>query len=577
MNKFNFIRSIGSIYNTLENKDKKKIIYLFFFIILTFFFEMLSISLVVPIVSLIFDDNFLNIIKNYSFVPDFIKQLSTSALLKLSLISIAAIYFLKTLFLIYFSFWKASFIYGLHQSYAKKLYFNYINQNYLFHLNSNSSNLTKNIVSTQNFAQNINQISILLTEIIILLGLLIILLFVNYKITLLIFLVTFLISLGFVLFVSPILSREGKLNVSNLKKFMENINSSFFAIKEIKIMNREDFFINRFNKNIKNFSDSEKLQEFIQSIPRFIMELFSILLLVISIFVMIYIEYDRLSIITYLALFAAVGFKLIPSINKIIFSIQHLKFYLPVSKFVLNDLALSKNYEYSNEKRNTDINYHDIRIKNLYYQYPRTKKLILKNINLKIKKYDVIGLTGSSGSGKSTLINCLIGFIKPIKGGIFFGDKSIYENLRSWQNNIGYVPQQVFLTDENMLSNIAFGVPLQKINKQKIYKASKLSKLDKFLKKKDDFKKVVGERGVKISGGQLQRVGIARALYNEKEVLIFDESTSSLDKETENEFLNSIKKFKNKKTIIIISHKESSLKLCNKIYKIHKGYLINKI
>ena len=577
MNKFNFIRSIGSIYNTLENKDKIKIIYLFFFIILTFFFEMLSISLVVPIVSLIFDDNFLNVVKNYSFIPDLIKQLPTSALLRLSLISIAAIYFLKTLFLIYFSFWKASFIYGLHQSYAKKLYFNYINQNYLFHLNSNSSNLTKNIVSTQNFAQNINQISILLTEIIILLGLLIILLFVNFKITLLIFLVTFLISLIFVLFVSPILSREGKLNVTNLKKFIENINSSFFAIKEIKIMNRENFFINKFNTNIKNFSNSEKLQEFIQSIPRFIMEFFSILLLVISIFIMIYVEYDRLSIITYLALFAAVGFKLIPSINKIIFSIQHLKFYLPVSKFVLNDLALNRNFEYGNEKKNNKIHYNDIRIKNLYYQYPRTKKLILKNINLKIKKYDIIGLTGSSGSGKSTLINCLIGLIKPIKGEIFFGDKSIFENLRSWQKNIGYVPQQVFLTDENMYSNIAFGVPPQKIDKQKIHKASKFSKLDKFLKKRDDFKKVVGERGVKISGGQLQRVGIARALYNEKEVLIFDESTSSLDKETENQFLNSIKKFKNKKTIIIISHKENSLKFCNKIYKIHKGYLINKI
>ena len=577
MNKFNFIRSIGSIYNTIENKDKIKIIYLFFFIILTFFFEMLSISLVVPIVSLIFDDNFLNVVKNYSFIPDLIKQLPTSALLRLSLISIAAIYFLKTLFLIYFSFWKASFIYGLHQSYAKKLYFNYINQNYLFHLNSNSSNLTKNIVSTQNFAQNINQISILLTEIIILLGLLIILLFVNFKITLLIFLVTFLISLIFVLFVSPILSREGKLNVTNLKKFIENINSSFFAIKEIKIMNRENFFINKFNTNIKNFSNSEKLQEFIQSIPRFIMEFFSILLLVISIFIMIYVEYDRLSIITYLALFAAVGFKLIPSINKIIFSIQHLKFYLPVSKFVLNDLALNRNFEYGNEKKNNKIHYNDIRIKNLYYQYPRTKKLILKNINLKIKKYDIIGLTGSSGSGKSTLINCLIGLIKPIKGEIFFGDKSIFENLRSWQKNIGYVPQQVFLTDENMYSNIAFGVPPQKIDKQKIHKASKFSKLDKFLKKRDDFKKVVGERGVKISGGQLQRVGIARALYNEKEVLIFDESTSSLDKETENQFLNSIKKFKNKKTIIIISHKENSLKFCNKIYKIHKGYLINKI
>ena len=175
--------------------------------------------------------------------------------------------------------------------------------------------MTKNIVSTQNFAHNINQLSILLTEIFILFGLVLILMYVNIQATIFIFVFTTLVAL-ILKFVSPILSVQGKKNMTNLKSLMENINSSFFAIKEIKIMNRENYFINKFSKNIKNFSNSEKIQEFIQSIPRFVLEFMSILLLIITIFFMLFYEYDRVSIITFLALFAAAGFKIIPSINK---------------------------------------------------------------------------------------------------------------------------------------------------------------------------------------------------------------------------------------------------------------------
>ena len=559
------------IFEILNNDEKKKLFTLFFLIIINFFLEMLSVTLVVPIVTLIFDDNFINNVYLIKFLPDFIFDFSSNELLTFCLVAIVFTYLVKTFFLIFFSYWKANFIYKLHQKYAEKLYFNYINQNYLFHLKSNSSELTKNIVSTQNFAHNINQLSILFTEIIILLGLVLILMYVNVKATIFIFIFTTLISIIFLKLVTPILSIQGRKNMTNLKSLMENINSSFFAIKEIKIMNRENYFIKRFSKNIKNFSNSEKIQEFIQSIPRFILEFMSILLLIITIFFMVHYEYDKVSIITFLALFAAAGFKIIPSINKIIFSLQHLKFYLPVSEIVITDLKLKKK-EITNTPQNISKNWR-VQIKNLSYIYPKSKKFVFRNINLDIKKFDIIGITGPSGVGKSTFINCLIGLLKPSNGEIIIDQESIFDNLKLWQNKIGYVPQQVFLTDNNIFSNIAFGVESKKINKHKIFQASQISQLSNFLKKKQDYFKIIGERGVRISGGQMQRIGIARALYNEKDILIFDESTSSLDLETEKKFFKSIENFKRKKTIIIISHKLNTLKICDKVYKLKNNSL----
>jgi ABC-type multidrug transport system fused ATPase/permease subunit len=287
---------------------------------------------------------------------------------------------------------------------------------------------------------------------------------------------------------------------------------------------------------------------------------------------MVYYEYDRVSIITFLALFAAVGFKIIPSINKIIFSLQHLKFYLPVSEIVINDLKLKR--DQLKEIHQKVSGKWKIQITNLSYSYPKSKKIVFKNINLNIDKFDIIGLTGSSGSGKSTFINCLIGLLNPTKGEIKLDSKNIFDNLKSWQNKIGYVPQQVFLTDDNIFSNIAFGIENKKINKNKIFQASKISQLNNFLKKKEDYFKVIGERGVRISGGQIQRVGIARALYNEKDILIFDESTSSLDLETEEKFFKSIENFKRKKTIIIISHKLNTLKICDQVFKLKNNSLV---
>ena len=533
------------IFQILNIDEKKKILFLFFLILINFFLEMLSVTLVVPIVTLLFDDNFLNNLNLIKFLPNYFLSFNSNQLLKFCLISIVIIYLIKTVFLIFFSYWKANFIYGLHKKYAEKLYFNYLHQNYLFHLKSNSSELTKNIVSTQNFAHNINQLSILLTEVFILFGLVLILMYVNVQATIFIFVFTTLVALTFLKFVSPILSVQGKKNMTNLKSLMENINSSFFAIKEIKIMNRENYFINKFSKNIVNFSNSEKIQEFIQSIPRFVLEFMSILLLIITIFFMLFYEYDRVSIITFLALFAAAGFKIIPSINKIIFSIQHLKFYLPVSEIVISDLKLKKNKIKDFNQETTEK--WNIQIKNLSYSYPKSKKKVFKNINLNIKKFDIIGLTGPSGSGKSTFINCLTGLLTPTMGEIKIDRNNIFNNLKSWQSKIGYVPQQVFLTDDNIHSNIAFGVEAKKINKNKIFQVSKISQLNNFLKKKSDYLKVIGERGMRISGGQMQRIGIARALYNEKEILIFDESTSSLDLETEKRFFESIEVFKKKK------------------------------
>jgi len=219
-----------------------------------------------------------------------------------------------------------------------------------------------------------------------------------------------------------------------------------------------------------------------------------------------------------------------------------------------------------------------IKIKNLKYKYSEKLNYILNNINLNISKGEFIGIIGSSGSGKSTLVDLLMGLLTPSSGEICIDNININDDKSSWQRKIGYVPQNIFLIDDSIKNNIAFGIEGDKIDELKLNKAIEESQLKAFINSLEiGFETKVGERGAQISGGQLQRIGIARALYNDPEILILDESTASLDTLTENGIMDSINKLKGEKTIIMISHRFSSLKDCDKIYEIRDGKILGEI
>ena len=262
-----------------------------------------------------------------------------------------------------------------------------------------------------------------------------------------------------------------------------------------------------------------------------------------------------------------------PSLNKVIVQIQNIKFINPVINNLHSEFKLEEKLEKNNKKK-LEFN-NSIHLQNIFYKYEGKSEFTLKNIEIKIDKNEIIGIMGSTGSGKSTLINLINGLLKPTSGKISVDEEDIQTNLSEWQKNIGYVPQNIFLLDDTIRKNIAFGFYDKDIDENLLNQSVKSAELEDTIKKlPEGLSSFVGERGAKLSGGEIQRIGIARALYNNSSILIFDEFTSNLDFETEKKILDTILRLKGKKTIILISHKLGPIQICNKIFKVQNGSVI---
>ena len=305
--------------------------------------------------------------------------------------------------------------------------------------------------------------------------------------------------------------------------------------------------------------------------PRFFLEMISLIGLVGFVIVMLLQGKDVNILITVLGVFVAATFKMIPSLNRIISSAQSLRFLRSSIDILYTELKdIEKIQELPCESK-LELQSR-IQFKNVFFSYEGAGKKALINLNFEINKGETIGFIGESGSGKSTLVDLLIGLHQPTQGNIYVDDKILSNNLREWQNNIGYVPQKIYLLDDTIQANIAFGIPEENININQIKKIINIVQLEEFiLNLEKGLLTKVGERGVQLSGGQQQRIGIARALYNDPDFLILDEATSALDTNTEKAVMKSINKLKGKKTILIVSHRISTLDKTDKIYSLNEG------
>ena len=392
------------------------------------------------------------------------------------------------------------------------------------------------------------------------------------------------------MFIDPLDVLVKKINLSLGKDVHEysqlrikNLIEGLGGIKEILIFNKIDYFINQFKQSNSKLTSAKKKNSIIGSLPRYIIEILLVIILVITLLVISKSNSLIINNLTLLGFFSATFIRLTPSAYRIISSLQRIKF----TQKILN--SLNKNLEYfdkikidkdekSKRKKIENISIENsIVIKNIKFSY-NSKKKLFESLDLEIKIGDTIGIFGESGSGKSTFVNLLIGLLKPDKGEILINDKDINSNIYLWRKNIGYVPQNIFLIDDTFKKNISLNFDSKKENLKRLNECLKQSELEKFISSlPNGIDTIVGERGSRISGGQLQRVGIARGLYNNPEILIFDESTSALDRETELEIFKNIYKFKDRKTLIIITHKKELLKDCDQIYKLENGkFLVNE-
>lgn len=550
------------IIQILDKKRKQKFYLMTFFLLAGMLLDVFSLALLLPLIELILGNN-------TNFLTEQVYAISKTffeggVLLPFS-IFVILIYSFKAIYSIYLSYRQNRFISNLIRDTSNKLFSFYLQQNYSYHVQTNSAEVIRNLNSDLfHFSTYLRAIMFLYTEI----G------FVLSTLTLLIFLNP-LVSTGTILFFVVIIfiyytNFKNKLNSLGDKKqkvaleYNKIILETSSSIKEIKVNQKEHFFHNLLAKETKNLWDIDStLNTFLQT-PRYVLELISILAIFVLLFFINVGEGIETDFYSFLGVFIASVFKLIPSANKILNSLQNIKFS--------NSAIFSVKSKIKNQTKNVEIfevkNFDTLELKNISFSYKKNEK-VLKDINIKIEKGEFVGIKGESGSGKTTLIDIILGLQLPKKGKLLINGK-VETTFKK-----GYVPQNTSVLDISIRDNVAFGIEREKQDSEKIIMSLRKAEILSFFNGKEesiDF--IAGENGSKLSGGQKQRIGLARALYLDPDVLLLDEPTSALDGETEKAILNTLQKLSGEMTIILISHNESLLNGCQKIYKLENKNLV---
>lgn len=567
------MKKIFTILNILDSDSKKQLNKIFVLILIASLLEVLGIGLIIPLMNVVLDNNsdFFSIFSikfNYS-----LKNLEIYVLL-----SFILFYFLKTVFLTYLSYIRSFFSASNQKLISSKLYSGYLKQNYADHQNEKSSEHIRNI--TQDailFSQVIGAYLLLITEVSVLSAIIFLLLIYNIKVTLLIFLITSIFS--YLIFYIPRkkLQKWGEQRQLHDSKRIKYIQDAYSSFKEIKILSLEKYFIDHFNFHNGKSADVIAKNSFVGQLPRLFLEFFGVFCICVFASTLIYFNRDYKEIFTLIVLYAVAGIRIMPSFNKIISSLQKIKFSSSVINLLDFELNKIKIVDDNKNKKEEIIFKKNLEIQNLKFKYNNNKEYILKNINIRINYGETLGILGASGAGKSTLINLITGLYQPSDGFINVDGINIQKNVNSWQSNIGYVPQNIYLSNDSIKNNIAYGVNQNEINEVFINYALEVSNLKNFVQNLSrGIETSVGELGDKISGGQKQRIGIARALYFKPKLLILDEATNALDQETEKKVIEELRVLKGSITIIFVTHRLSTLTFCDKIAVIKNGNLIVK-
>lgn len=560
---------IKKTFKILPPEFKKKSTIFVFFLIFATILETLSIGVIFPLIELVINGNFSENIFGLG-VKNFLDIDNNQYLIKYLIILIIFIFLFKSIYLLLFNYWHLKFSQNIYKSISTELLKKYFSQSIKFHHKKNSSELLRNTYTEcKNYGNLINVILKLAVELLLILFLFTLVLYIEPIKT-----IKLIIPLIFFVFIYYSITKKkihdyGIVRSKTGGEQIKILNESFSGIRDIKLKSSENFFLNLYKTTSLNFIQSAYKQTWIVEAPRVIVEFIFILILLSSLLIYLNNNNDINSLIPLLSLYVITGYKVIPSIMKILNILQQIK----GSKYTVDILYSEFEKKIYNEKNQNkeDLDFtfeKNINLSNISFSYAGGKTII-KDLSLIIEKNSCVGIVGKSGAGKSTMIDLITGLLEPSNGKILVDNFDIQNNLKIWQSKIGYVSQKVFLLDETIKKNIAFGVDESQINEKLIIESLKNSKIFDHVKKmKNGIDTFIGEQGIQLSGGQKQRIAIARELYRNPEILILDEATSGLDEGTENQFLDFLENLKKRLTIIIVSHRKNTLKSCDKIIQI---------
>lgn len=571
-----FFQKISLILSNRERRDG------YFFIVLMFFgmvFETLGIGLIAPLIQVMSDPNILETENYLTGVIRFLNITSYKYLIFTFTIGLVLIYVIKNSFLMYFSWYKINYLASLRMNLSNRLFKKYLCKPYSFHLDHNSGQLIQNISTEVTIFNSrcLNSIVVLITESLVLLGIVSLLFYLEPYGAFIVVSVMFTILKLILYFTKKNIKKWSQQRKFHDGKKIQHLQQGLSGVKDALVLGREKYFFNQYKTHNLLSKQPDRNQAFLEDIPRLWFEVLAVLGMTAMILIMNVQGKDIASILSILAVFAAAAFRLMPSINRILAAIQSLRYGLPVLDTLYEEFNSKHQDETIMAKNSIDfpILKNEISIENLTFFYNNVSEASLSDISLKIKRGTSIGIMGPSGSGKSTLVDIILGLLRPTSGNIFIDDQNILNNLRSWQDQVGYVPQSIYLTDSSLRNNIAFGIANDEIDDSRIEYSIHAAHLTDFVNSlPNGLDTFVGERGVRLSGGQRQRIGIARALYPDPSVLVLDEASSALDNNTEKQIMHTVEQLHNQKTIIIIAHRLSTLENCDWIYKLEKGKIV---
>ena len=564
----------NKLFYFFDARQKKIGLILIICMLIASLLELIGLSLIFPIAGLFLNSSTtINnlIISKFIYFFDVPSNEIMPYVLSLFLI----FYILKTFFLIWYTWFENKFLFSFQENLSSNLFKKYTKQNFNYFYNRNSAEFLRNVLhEVSQFSVYLMAMSKFLLEVVILFGIVSFLIYINWFLTLVVISIFFSVTFIYFSFFKEKLNNWGLLRQTADKRRIQFMQESFDGLKNIKVLSREDFFFNKFKKhNLDLYSLSSKVS-FLQNLPRLIFELLTIFSVIVIFFILFKDKTHLAQIIQLLVVYVAASFKLMPSVNRILGSLQLMKFNWPSVNILFNEYQNFKEEDKQNLTKKI-IFKKEILVDIKNFKHNKDSKFEVKNIKFTISKGQKIGLIGRSGAGKSSLVDILLGVFKPNEGDVKIDGTPIFSNLKGWQNLIGYVPQKIIILDDNLRNNILFGLSNETYKDTAICKLIEKMNLQSLLSRlPNGLDGTLDEKGINLSGGEIQRIGICRALIYDPQILFLDEATSSLDTFTESQILEEIKNFKDK-TIVSIAHRINTLRNCHKIYHVENGTIVD--
>lgn len=575
MKKKTLFQKLGVIF---PRKERLYFVGLFFLLLIGTVFDFMSVSLILPLVNMLVNPAQLEDAAWFRILRLLIPVQDTNELLFILVLLIIVIYVIKNAYSIFMSIVQSVFMARNQFRTSAKLLSCYIRKPYTFHLQHNTAEVVRNINTDVSSAYSlVGSIISLITSGLITVLLIVYLVLIDPVLTAAIVVGLLIYSLIYYLCVRKPMREAGAENRRIGVTMVKAIHQAVGGIKEVKVMGREQYFVDTFSESGKAYIKNRKKYMLLSGLPRHLIEVLCVSGVLGLVAYKIGMRQDLSAVVPSLSAFAVAAIKLLPSANSINSTLNSMTYMMPSLDAVCE--IIDENFNNPGQAAaaarqsvaaaSSMGDNGDITLEDVSYTYPNTEKPVLEHVNLTVKHGSSVGICGVTGAGKTTLVDIILGLLEPQAGTVCYDGVDIRKDYAAWQRHIGYVPQNIYLVDESIRSNVALGVYADEIDEARIWRALELAQLADFVRGlKDGLDTVIGERGVRISGGQRQRIGIARALYYDPDILFLDEATSSLDNETEKAVMASIEALSGQKTCIVIAHRLSTIENCDMLYRV---------